>query len=404
MRVLHLTSGSLDSGAGKGALRLHLGLRDIGVKSFISAPTSDAGNVAGLIEIESTATRIKKGLNHRFNNALLGKKWNDEVLYSVGLDPFNVFKDIDFDSFDVINLHWINYGISVSQISQLIPKAKVLWTMRDMWPFTKGCHYSLDCNGYEQKCTACPLVNKRLSNYISNLAFERRKWLYSKVHFVAISEWLRGEALKTGLFSNSQISTIYNSVEKEVFKAKHRNVNYKRSLGLDAEMPVVLVGAQNLLDPHKGGRLLLSVIDHLKNECQFIFFGKGANEFVGDVGGLKSVNIGFVDELVLSKAFANSDLFLMLSSQEAFGKTIIESIFCGTPVVCLDSSAPGELISHLGSGAGFASSNVDDIVSAVRRISLGKYRVPGSVIEMAENQFSIQKIAQQYLKLYSEML
>ena len=34
--------------------------------------------------------------------------------------------------------------------------AKVFWLLYDMAPFTGGCHYAWDCQGYQNNCGSCP--------------------------------------------------------------------------------------------------------------------------------------------------------------------------------------------------------------------------------------------------------
>ena len=52
---------------------------------------------------------------------------------------------------DVIHLHWINGGfLDISTIAKF--NKPVFWTLHDIWPLTGGCHYSGECNKYENEC------------------------------------------------------------------------------------------------------------------------------------------------------------------------------------------------------------------------------------------------------------
>jgi len=54
---------------------------------------------------------------------------------------------------DVIHLHWINAGfLSLRSLKELLQMGKpIVWTFHDMWPFTGGCHYALDCREYTRE-------------------------------------------------------------------------------------------------------------------------------------------------------------------------------------------------------------------------------------------------------------
>lgn len=53
--------------------------------------------------------------------------------------------------------------------------ARVFWLMYDMAPFTGGCHYAWDCNGYRERCGRCPGLYSDDPEDISNknLLFKR---------------------------------------------------------------------------------------------------------------------------------------------------------------------------------------------------------------------------------------
>ena len=69
-----------------------------------------------------------------FNNSFFG----------IRLSENNKLFDVD-----IIHVHWIAKTYSdLSFIKDL--NKPTIWTFRDMWPFTGGCHYSLECNKFQK--------------------------------------------------------------------------------------------------------------------------------------------------------------------------------------------------------------------------------------------------------------
>lgn len=402
MKVLHLMSGDLDSGAGKGAYRLHLGLLQLGVDSKIAGfSKNELGDK--VINLSSFKNKVKRGLNRLLNNFFRGDV-NSSGLFSLGYDYFNVFSAIDFSDYDIVHLHWINYGIGLKDIERLAAKHRVVWTMRDMWPFTGGCHYSLSCNKYVSGCHDCPIIVKKGFRNDTAKIMSSRKHIYKEIEFISISEWQQFEAEQTGLFRVGQVSTIYNSVDIDYFKDTPNKALVSRLGWREFGKPIIAIGAQNLSDPYKGGDKLRQVIAMLSNAYRFLVFGNGGEDLFSGLIDADYRCLGFLDESSLSEVFNASDLFLMLSTQEAFGKTVVESLSCGTPVACLANTGPAEILENVGTFAGIALS---DLSSADKEIASVIEKGKSELINnraLISKKFSLQSVATQYCAFYSRVL
>jgi len=58
----------------------------------------------------------------------------------------------------LIHLHGYNGAISLDELRRLGEDHHIVWTLRDMNPFTGGCHYSLGCASFVSDCSGCPAV------------------------------------------------------------------------------------------------------------------------------------------------------------------------------------------------------------------------------------------------------
>jgi hypothetical protein len=95
---------------------------------------------------------------------------------------------------ELIHLHWINGGfLSLRSLKQLLRSGKpVVWTFHDMWPFTGGCHYALDCKGFTRECGQCPYLKKPSEKDLSHRIWKKKEKLFrnSQVTVITPSSWL----------------------------------------------------------------------------------------------------------------------------------------------------------------------------------------------------------------------
>ena len=401
MKVLHVTSGSLSGGAAQGALRLHEGLLEIGVESFIY--TDDASGVEGvnIIDGKGIINRAKRYVNYKFNEFVL-KKYACNVFFSVGNEILNTLSIKRVEDFDIINLHWINYSLKLETIRQLSKKNTVVWTVRDMWLLTGGCHYSLQCSKYQDGCYQCPLIGNNKFKDVTHGNLVKKKDCTEDVNFVVISKWLQSQAQKSVTLSNKNISLIYNCIDFEVFKP-NESINEKPFLDMRKNKKIkVLIGAQNLKSSYKGGRYLKEFVEEASDEFFFIFFGNGTKELCRFIENDNYYDFGFVnDQNLLSAIYSVADIFLMLSEQEAFGKTVIESLACGTPVVAFKGTAPGEILDLVEPEGSIDKENFVSIFSSIRKI-LRSYD-PQATRSKCIQYFSKENIAKKYLDLYKSL-
>jgi glycosyltransferase involved in cell wall biosynthesis len=110
-------------------------------------------------------------------------------------------------------------------------------------------------------------------------------------------------------------------------------------------------------------------------------------EYVGELG-LEEKN-----EL-LGKSMA---MLFPIQWDEPFGLVMVESMACGTPVLALRGGSVAEVVKEGVSGCIGAS--VDDLVQCVKHKTFD----PAAVRQYAEEYFSCERMANDYLDLYSEV-
>ena len=88
-----------------------------------------------------------------------------------------------------------------------------------------------------------------------------------------------------------------------------------------------------------------------------------------------------------------------ISFEEPFGLSVVESMFCGTPVIAFNRGSMGELILH--DKNGFLVQHIEEAVEAVQDI---KHINRKYCYEWALSRFTTQKMTEGYLNVYKEIL
>ncbi len=83
---------------------------------------------------------------------------------------------------------------------------------------------------------------------------------------------------------------------------------------------------------------------------------------------------------------------------EPFGLVMIESMACGTPVIAFRAGSVPEVIED--GVSGFVVTSIEEAASAVSRLSQLDRR---SVREAFDNRFTVERMAKDYLKIYSSL-
>ena len=192
INVLHVVGGPLTNGAAKGARILHEALSELGINSqLLNDHPSIIKNKSGkdyhanIIFINDNF--IKKIINKFF--IYLEKILKSIYLHSpretftIGFFGFDITKLKAYKDADIIHIHWLGQGfIKLKSLSKI--DKPVIWTMRDMWAFTGGSHYSMDFEKYE-------------TSKIAKIIQKYKKKTYNKnFQFIAVSNWLKKKSRK----------------------------------------------------------------------------------------------------------------------------------------------------------------------------------------------------------------
>jgi glycosyltransferase involved in cell wall biosynthesis len=412
MKVLHLVSGDLTGGAARGALWLHNGLKAQGVASSILTNGKRHIHDSSIENLPRYSVMWAKAiLASRFAKLWLLPYINREPQYfSTGFDGIDITKHPAYELADIIHLHWISGLVSVKSLKDI--RKPVVWTLRDLWPFTGGCHYPIkDCSRYESACGACPLLGSTQTQDLSRMILERKKlYLPKNLHLVGVSDWVSSCAKQSFLFKTFPVHTIQNCVDIAEFTSFDRSYSRQR-LGLPVNGKIILAGATSFKQAYKGTDLLIEALKKVNligHGAKILLFGESSN-VVSEHFPETSINLGYLNSNeALSLAYAAADVFVIPSRHEAFGKTAVESLLCGTPVVCFDSSGPSEIIEHQITGYTAKSYDTSDLAAGIEGV-LGMSASDSREMRLrsrkyAQEHFASSLAAIKYKDLYQSIL
>ena len=213
---------------------------------------------------------------------------------------------------------------------------------------------------------------------------------------------------------------IKNYDVKTVKKGKAENKkDLQAALGLPQRADVPVIGLVTRLVSHKGLDLIKGILDELlyTTDVQIALLGSGDwqyenffKEMAAKYPDKVGIEIGFIPALA-RKIYAGADIFLMPSKSEPCGLSQMVALRYGTVPIVRETGGLRDSITDSGDGQGngftFKTYNAHDMLGAIRR-SLGAYDNKeywdSLVVRAMECDFSWGKSANEYIKMYKEIL
>jgi glycosyltransferase involved in cell wall biosynthesis len=413
LRVVHLSYSDIVGGAARAMYALHQGLPRHGIDSHVVVGKKASGDAT--VHLLSSRQRGMRGLPRR------GAEWAAKELLarnatetcSFNLIGAPVQRDVNSLRPDVTHLHWIGDGfMRPAQVAAL--QRPIVWTLWDMWPFTGGCHYSWGCRRFERSCGACPILGSRREYDVTRWTVRRkaRTWRSADLNVVAVSQWLAKEARRSRLFRDARIEVIPPGVDVDRFKPVDRRLA-RSILDLPAERPIVAFIALHPSQERRKGRThLLEALGRLssgRSEPD----GRPLLLEVGQTGARDSgddrplpfpvMSLGRLnDDVSLALAYAASDLLVVPSVQEAFGRVAAEALACGTPVVAFRDTGVADAVEHGRTGYLAAFGSAKDLAAGMLFVLESDEQIlRANARDAAVRHFSIDAQAKSYSEFYS---
>ena len=273
-----------------------------------------------------------------------------------------------------------------------------------MWVFTGGCHYTYECKKYKEKCGSCPQLSSKKIVDISSSNITRKSSVEKEITYVAVSNWLKQRALESSVLKNQEIRVIHNGVDTDIFSPK-KEESIRSKLRIEKDTLIVLVGALDLNDKYKGLDLLVQALSTTEVKFVVLSFGKSkiADKFDDQI---QVFDMGyFSDPREMAKLYNSADLFVSASINEAFGKTVTESLACGTPVVCFSQTGSAEIVIDGKTGAIAKNASVESLAKSITGELLSgktKEKIEACRTSILDS-FQNSEMALKYVQIYREI-
>ena len=412
MRVLHINISDLRGGASRGVFQLHQGLKSIGVVSKILVRHKLSDDISVLKPVSKVA-KIRDRLGAYVDDLPLRfYPHHKRESWGTGWFPTGIVSQINRIETDITHLHWISRGfVPIGALPKL--KRPLIWTLRDSWPFTGGCHVPYDCTRYRHSCGQCPFLGSHNPHDLSHRIWQQKKkhWDELDILVVSPSRWLAEVAQSSSLFAQKKIVVIPHGLNLDVFKPLNKRFA-REVLNLPLEGKIILFGAVNsTADPNKGFQYLQPALAKLaqkdwQHTTRLLIFGASQPESTLHAG-MEAHYLGYLhDDYTLALAYSAADVMVVPSIQEAFGKTAMEAMACGTPVVAFGATGLLDIIDHEETGYLAKPYEVDDLAHGIAWVLDDNERwqkLSQQARSKTEREFEITHIAKRYLALYEEM-
>lgn len=409
MRVVHVNTSDNDGGAAIAAHRLHLALLDNGIESKMLVMNKRTDELGVEVAIDGRAEKfIFSALRKLINKVpTLKYKVKDNIIFSPANMGVNISRREIIKNADVIVLHWIVGGyLSLQNIKKIAKlNKKVIWILHDSWAFTGGCHVRYDCKKYRNQCGTCHMLTSKKEKDLSRKIFIKKKKVFSffkDLTIVTPSKWLGESVKESALLGKFKLEVIPNTLNEKIFKQVEKSIA-RNVLNLDTNKKYLCFGAMSATStPYKGWKYLNEALEilnrnnpELKEKVELLVFGASHSNDIEKLP-YKTKFLGRVyDEYTLSLIYNSADVFVAPSLEDNLPNTVLESLFCGTPVVGFDVGGLPDMIIHNKNGYLAEYKNIADFADGIF-YCLENF----SKVKINREYFSTKNIIKKMIEIY----
>ncbi len=353
MNILQVNSTDFGGGAERSSLALVNLYRKWGYQSWLAVGTKTTRD-PNIFMIPRTPQQLRLYYPNPFLSywAWFLSKVSRVIERELGVENFNApgtkfLLDLPPQRPDILHLHNLHIGYfdlrCLPRFSREIP---VILNLRDMWLLTGHCAYSLNCERWKIGCGHCPDLTiypaVKRDRTAPNWQRKDRIFKTSCLYVTAPSQWLIDQARMRD-FGAVEYRLIVNGIDLEVFKPGDRLLA-RENLSLPRDKLIILIITHSQF---KDQNLMYIVLNQLppqvKDRVTVVQIQKASN--VETDVGFDLIRRGtVVDVQSMAQYYQAADIYLHAAKGEVFGRTIVESMACGTPVIATAVQAIPELI------------------------------------------------------------
>jgi glycosyltransferase involved in cell wall biosynthesis len=438
LNILQISSNDGFGGAEKSALLLFNKYREIGHQSWliVGKKTTNDPDIYEIIKHENI-TSLYKSSNHETNliykifDRLIPTKMGSRyyfhdlsngapqiqkiIQYERGWEEFNYpgtwhLLDLPPGQPNIVHLHNLHgYYFDLRYLPKLSRQVPVILNLRDMWTLTGHCAYPINCTHWKQGCGNCPdlKIYPPIARDATRFNYRRKKNIFShsRLFITTPTKWLMDQVLFSQMFSAIEYRVIPNAINLDTF---HPGEKYlaRKVLDLPQETQIVLFLSHSEFKDFETMHAALNYIHKGQKKLLFICIGKdGVKELIGEGELIYTGRISDENKMVLY--YQAADVYIHAAHHEVFGKSMVEAMACGVPVVATAVDGIPEVIED--GMTGFLAPGKDRYALAAKVNLL--LEDPNLRNEMGINSskharrlFNLERQANDFLDWYQEIL
>ena len=232
---------------------------------------------------------------------------------------------------------------------------------------------------------------------------ELAKWIFKNAsHCLGLSKQAAREIYSLGI-SAENVDNFTYWIDLNKFKVQSSKFKVKKQLGWETKFTVLFVGR---LVEEKGVWVLLESVKSWDRDINLKIIGSGPlqEEVERVAANHKNLEfIGIINQKELPMYYGGSDILIVPSiSEEGFGRVILESLACGTPVIGANCGAiPEAMDESVGKLIDVSAKNIKDAVEYFYANSGRLNRLTNNCRRYAERRYS-EKNAEKIIRAYQE--
>ena len=179
-------------------------------------------------------------------------------------------------------------------------------------------------------------------------------------------------------YPEAKIKMYQGGVNSEKYNPSYKDMNIWSHFGIDSNKKIILFVGRitNMKDIH----LLLDAYNKYKWEnTELVLVGDGPEYktyYTKYTSTLKNVHfLGTQTGEVLQKIYASANLYILPSSSETLGKTVLEAMSSGLPVIVSNKGGPQDYVQDGITGKIFATGNMESLANTLNDCINNKYNL-----------------------------
>lgn len=315
---------------------------------------------------------------------------------------------------EIVHIHELHgYFVNLYRVVNYLKSKNIpiVWTFHCEYMYTGKCGHAYDCKRFIDQCGHCPYLHDYPSSFFIDatkyMLKQKKRCLenYERLLIISPSNWL-AKRVRMSFLKEKKLRVIHNGINVDTWYSRNDQFLANEIL-FPKNHKIVLSIAPNILSEQKGGKWVLRLARIMeKDDILFILVGALTKKNASVTNYEANVLVFPItkDQNRLAKFYSIADLFLICSKRENYPTTCIEAQCCGTPIAGFNEG--GSMETDLDSGRYFVDyGDLIELSIMVRKaLSEESPRKREQRSQLAHQQFTYNKMGEEYVRAYRDML